>query len=101
LKNSSLIGKNLIENNLRNLEFLFLLEIQRQDEVISPVSHNEIIKENDVLISGDVTHLELLRKFDGLKIGTQEIKHNALNLVDVIISAESNLIRKKRKRSKF
>ncbi|MCW1329646.1 TrkA C-terminal domain-containing protein [Campylobacter jejuni] len=77
LKNSSLIGKNLIENNLRNLEFLFLLEIQRQDEVISPVSHNEIIKENDVLISGDVTHLELLRKFDGLKIGTQEIKHNA------------------------
>ncbi|EAW7389583.1 TPA: SLC13 family permease [Campylobacter jejuni] len=102
LKNSSLIGKNLIENNLRNLEFLFLLEIQRQDEVISPVSHNEIIKENDVLIfSGDVTHLELLRKFDGLKIGTQEIKHNALNLVDVIISAESNLIGKSVKEVNF
>lgn len=95
LKNSSLVGKTIQENGLRNLEFLFLFEIQRQDEIISPVSHDEIIKEGDVLIfSGDITHLETLKKFDGLQMGAQEIKLETLNLVDVVINSESSLIGK-------
>lgn len=102
LKNSSLIGKTIQENGLRNLEFLFLFEIQRQDEIISPVSHDEIIKEGDVLIfSGDITHLETLKKFDGLQMGAQEIKLETLNLVDVVINSESSLIGKSVKEANF
>lgn len=102
LKNSSLVGKTIQENGLRNLEFLFLFEIQRQDEIISPVSHDEIIKEGDVLIfSGDITHLETLKKFDGLQMGAQEIKLETLNLVDVVINSESSLIGKSVKEANF
>lgn len=101
LKNSSLVGKTIQENGLRNLEFLFLFEIQRQDD-ISPVSHDEIIKEGDVLIfSGDITHLETLKKFDGLQMGAQEIKLETLNLVDVVINSESSLIGKSVKEANF
>ncbi|MCR2074920.1 SLC13 family permease, partial [Campylobacter lari] len=95
LKNSKLIGKTIQENGLRNLEFLFLLEIQRKDELIAPVSHNELIKEDDILVfSGDITHLKTLKKFDGLQIGSKDLKLESLNLVDVVINSESNLIGK-------
>lgn len=93
LKNSSLVGKTIQENGLRNLEFLFLLEIQRK---------NELIKEGDELIfSGDIAHLEVLKKFDGLQIGSQDLKLEALNLVDVVINSESNLIGKSVKEVNF
>lgn len=102
LKNSSLVGKSIQDNGLRNLEFLFLLEIQRKDELITPVSHNELIKEGDVLVfSGDVAHLEALKKFDGLQMGANDFKPEALNLVDVVVSPESNLIGKSVKEANF
>ncbi|EAJ4652460.1 SLC13 family permease, partial [Campylobacter coli] len=102
LNNSSLVGKTIQENGLRNLEFLFLLEIQRKDELITPVSHNELIKEGDELIfSGDITHLEALKKFDGLQIGSQDLKLETLNLIDVVINSESNLIGKSVKEANF
>ncbi|EAC1805045.1 SLC13 family permease [Campylobacter coli] len=102
LNNSSLVGKTIQENGLRNLEFLFLLEIQRKDELIAPVSHNELIKEGDELIfSGDIAHLEALKKFDGLQIGSQDLKLETLNLIDVVINSESNLIGKSVKEANF
>lgn len=102
LKNSELIGKSIEENGLRKLEYLFLFEIQRDDYIINPVSKNEIIKENDVLVfSGNINYISILNKFKGISIGKENIKLNELQLVEVIISQESNLVGKSVKESNF
>ncbi|RZD27538.1 SLC13 family permease, partial [Campylobacter jejuni] len=101
LENSSLIGKSIEENKLRNLEFLFLVEIQRNNQSITPVSHNEIINAKDTLIfSGDISQLETLNKFDGLKLADgYELKES--KFIDAIISPTSNLIGKSVKEANF
>lgn len=103
-KDSKLISKSIKENKLRNLEYLFLVEIIREGNSISPVSPSEIIKENDKLIfSGDIKYIDILKKFDGL-ILVDDIKNNdikTLNLVDTIVSSESSLIGKKIKEVNF
>ena len=89
---SSLIGKSIKENGLRALEYLFLLEIQRGDKVISPVTPSEVLEADDRLVfSGDIKHIELLQKFDGLSISDGVDLHK-LNLVDAIVTPESNLV---------
>lgn len=100
-ENSKLIGQTIQENGLRALEYLFLLEIQRDERVISPVSPSEIIEANDKLVfSGDIKHIELLQRFDGLKIGGGVGLHT-LKLVDAIITPESSLIGKLVKEANF
>jgi len=47
---SSYIGKNIEQANLRNLRGLFLIKILRHDETLSPVSPEEIIEKDDILI---------------------------------------------------
>ena len=89
---SNLIGKSIKENGLRALEYLFLLEIQRGEKIVSPVSPSEIIEAGDRLIfSGDIKHIEVLKKFDGLKI-SDGVDLNKLSLVDAIVTPESNLV---------
>lgn len=102
--NSKLVGKSIKNNDLRNLEYLFLVEIIRKNYGISPVNPSEIIEENDKLIfSGDVKHIEVLKKFNGL-ILVDDIKNNdikTLNLIDVIVTAQSSLVGKKVKDANF
>jgi di/tricarboxylate transporter len=101
LENCKLIGKSIKDNKLRNLEYLFLLEIQRNKKTITPVSPTEVIEFGDKLIfSGDIKHIEVLKKFDGLAI-SDGIDIGKLELVDVILSPTSNLIGKKVKESNF
>lgn len=101
LENSSLIGKSIKENKLRNLEYLFLLEITRGNSSISPVGPDEKIQSGDKLIfSGDIKHLEVLKQFDGLILGGGiDIKN--LTLIDTIITPQSSLIGKKVKEANF
>lgn len=101
LSASKLIGKTVLENKLRNLEYLFLSEILREGKIISPVSPNETILENDILLfSGDIKHIDLLSRFDGLKL--EHTKHNLNeNLVEVILSHESTLINQTIKQANF
>lgn len=97
---SKLIGKSIIQNNLRNLEHLFLSEIIRNNTPLCPVKPTEIIQANDILVfSGDVQHVELLNHFDGLIL--EHTKHEVKNLAEVIVSHESNLINTKVKESNF
>ncbi|WP_428025008.1 SLC13 family permease [Arcobacter sp.] len=101
LKNSKLIGKSVLENKLRNLEYLFLSEILRNDKIISPVNPNEIICENDtLLLSGDIKHIEILKNFDGLVLDNVNQKFDK-NIVEVILSHESTLINKTIKDTNF
>jgi di/tricarboxylate transporter len=99
--NSKLIGKSIKDNGLRALEYLFLLEIQRDNKTISPVNPNEVIEADDRLIfNGDIKHIEVLKKFDGLKMSAG-VDLNRLNLVDAIVAPESNLIGKMVKEANF
>ncbi len=95
LPSSNLIGKSIQDNKLRNLDSLFLIEIQRNGLSIAPVSHNEIIQSQDKLIfSGDITQLQVLKKFDGLEF-SQGYKIDKASFVDAIITPTSSLIGKK------
>lgn len=102
--NSKLIGKSVKENGLRNLEYFFLVEIIRRNNSITPVTPSETIEENDKLIfSGDVKHIEVLKKFDGL-IFVDDIKNSdikTLNLVDTIVTSQSSLLGKRVKDANF
>lgn len=101
LKESKLIGKTILENHLRNLEYLFLSEILRDNQVISPVNPSEIIQENDILLfTGDIKHINILKQFHGLKL---EDNYHTLNenIIEAIISHESILINKTIKETNF
>lgn len=103
-QNSKLIGKSVKDNDLRNLEYFFLVEIIRKNNSITPVTPSQIIEENDKLIfSGDVKHIEILRNFDGLVL-VDDIKNSdikTLNLVDTIVTSQSSLVGKRVKDANF
>lgn len=103
-QNSKLIGKSVKDNDLRNLEYFFLVEIIRRNNSITPVNPSETIEENDKLIfSGDVKQIEVLKKFDGL-IFVDDIKNSdikTLNLVDTIVTSQSSLVGKRVKDANF
>ncbi|MDP5053644.1 MAG: SLC13 family permease [Congregibacter sp.] len=83
---SSLIGRSIAENGLRELESLFLVEIVRGEHLISPVAPQEFIAEGDRLIfSGDIAQVSLLERFDGLKTFAAGEGLLSGNLVQVIL----------------
>lgn len=101
LSQSKLIGKSVKENGLRNLEYLYLSEIIRQDTIISPVHPNEIIHESDVLLfSGDVKQIKILERFDGLEL-EQKKQTEKECFVEVIVSTESILLNRTLKEANF
>ncbi|MGR5341938.1 SLC13 family permease [Vibrio astriarenae] len=89
---SSLIGKTIEQNGLRNLEALFLVEILRDGRLISPVSPQEAIEENDrLMFSGDIKKVTLLKEFDGLSLFAHKNGLPLNNLIEVVIRPESVL----------
>jgi len=93
---SDLIGKSIEANSLRNLDGLYLVEIERDGRLISPVRPTEILKENDTLVfTGEVSKVQALQRFPGLKLfGNAAHDLLATNLVEVVVSHESELIGK-------
>ncbi|MEP5765933.1 MAG: SLC13 family permease [Halieaceae bacterium] len=99
---SSLIGKSVIDNKLRDLETLFLVEIVRADHLISPVTPSEVIEAEDKLIfSGDINQLQALDAFDGLKLFAVEEGLLQQNLTEVIVMPNANVEGKTIKESGF
>lgn len=93
MADSPLIGNSIEANQLRNLNGLFLLEIVRHDRLLSPVTPDEVIELGDVLVfTGEVEKVQTLQRFAGLQLfGTQADRLLASNLVEVVISHESEL----------
>ncbi|CAH7382505.1 Sulfate permease, Trk-type [Vibrio chagasii] len=90
---SKLVGKSVLNNGLRSLDGLFLTEIIRDKQLISPVSPSELIMSGDKLVfSGDVSEVKQLSTFDGLKLYVEEEFELNKNLVEVLVSPESVLI---------
>ncbi|WFM69977.1 SLC13 family permease [Halomonas sp. CKK8] len=90
---SELIGRSIEANGLRSLEGLYLLELEREGRLISPVGPEEILQERDTLVfTGEVSKVQALQRFPGLKLfGHQADDLLATNLVEVVISHESEL----------
>ena len=62
-----LVGKSVQEAGLRQLPGLFLMEITREDEVISPVSPDQILRGHDILtFTGIVGTIVELERISGL-----------------------------------
>ncbi|WP_371195540.1 SLC13 family permease [Glaciecola sp. SC05] len=99
---SELIGKSVEQNHLRNLPELFLIEVVRKNRVISPVSPNFIIQENDKLIfTGNVQKLENIEHIKGLTMFAEADGLLSENLTEVIISNRAPIINKTLKQVGF
>jgi len=94
-----LIGKTVEEGGLRHLPGLFLIEIDRDGEVIGPVSPTDRIHENDRLVfTGVVATIIDLEKIPGL-VPAADINYEispakaaARSLVEVVLSPSSPLV---------
>lgn len=101
---SSLVGKTVKEAGLRNLKELFLAEIIRKDEVISPVSPDEVLEADDSLFfSGNTQSIyNLIQHDNGLRIARQDVPgQEQFNFIEAVIPASSNLIGMRIKDSDF
>tara|TARA_R110002110_G_scaffold415561_1_gene650769 strand:- start:70862 stop:72586 length:1725 start_codon:yes stop_codon:yes gene_type:complete len=101
-KDSGLIGKTILDNRLRDLEDLFLVEIVRGNHLITPVTPQEYIEAEDKLIfSGDIKQLEALEAYDGLSLFAVEEGLLSENMMEVIVMPNAAIEGKTVKESGF
>lgn len=99
---SPLVGKTIMANRLRDLEDLFLVEIVRDEHLISPVSPGEFIEAGDKLIfSGDIHQVNALEQFEGLRLFAVEEGLLRENMVEVIVMPNASIEGKTIKDSGF
>ncbi len=102
---SILIGKTVKDAGLRKLQDVFLVEIIRDDKIISPVSPDEILEASDLLFfSGNTEAIyNLIKEDNGLRIPKQDKLEVAgqFHFVEAVIPANSNLIGVRIKDSDF
>ncbi|MFV8826399.1 SLC13 family permease [Alkalihalobacterium sp. APHAB7] len=103
-----LIHKTIKEANLRQLKGLYLFEVIREKEKLSPVKSSMKIKEGDRLIfTGLISTIAELEKIKGLhletgsELGLDTLKNGATKLVEVVVSHQSSLLKKRIKDSYF
>jgi di/tricarboxylate transporter len=97
LLGSTLVGRTIETNGLRQLDGLFLLEIVREQRLLSPVSPEELVQADDHLIfTGELSKVQALQKFDGLQVfgGAQAHELLTSNLMEVVLTQQSELVNK-------
>ncbi len=106
--NCPLIGKSVENAGLRHLPGLFLIEISRGDETITPVSPNDVLRANDQLVfTGVVTTIADLERIPGLvpavdsSFETRPEQRVMRELTEVVLSRTSPLIGLTVKESNF
>jgi di/tricarboxylate transporter len=94
-----LAGKRVSEAGLRHLPGLFLIEIEREGQVIGPVAPDEVIQANDRMVfTGVVSTIVDLEKIPGLVSAADsryEVSTNkqwARQLCETVISPSSPLV---------
>ncbi|MCF6093258.1 SLC13 family permease [Microaerobacter geothermalis] len=105
---SVVIGKTIEEAGLRNLTGLYLIEIIRNHERITPVPFYEEIQSGDRLIfTGIVSTIVELQNMKGLRIETgselniDQLKNGHAQLVEAVVSHHSTLLHKSIKQNNF
>ena len=107
-ENCPIVGKSVEEAGLRNLTGLYLFEIARGGELITPVSASEKIRAGDRLIfTGIVSTIAELQTIKGLEIETDnpvdlpDLQNGDAQLVEAVISSHSSLLNKTVKQVQF
>jgi len=96
---SRLIGKSIEEAGLRQLPGLYVVEIDRAGQLITPVTPDEIVEEGDNLVfTGIVSSIIELEKFSGLQPVDESARSRTAHekrrgrMCEVVISQTSPLI---------
>ena len=93
-----LIGQTIEEAGLRHLPGLFLVEIDRAGEVLTPAAPRDVIRAQDQLVfTGIVSTIVDLEKIPGLVAVSETVSEAATtreqrNLIEVVLSHTSPLI---------
>lgn len=102
------LDKRVGQAGLRDLKGLYLIEIIRGDERISPVRSTTVIKSGDRLIfTGLISTIADLQKIKGLELETgtnidlDDLKDGSTKLVDAVVSDQSSLLSKSIKQLQF
>lgn len=100
---SKLIGKTVKDAGLRNLKDVFLVEIIRDERIISPVAPEEILEPGDSLFfSGNTDSIyKLIKEDNGLTIPKETDVEDHFNFVEAVIPANSALVGMRIKDSDF
>ncbi len=103
-----LIGKKVSEAGLRHLTGLFLIEIDRNEEVITPVRPEDEIRANDRLVfAGVISTIVELERIPGLVPAVDDFyeadpkRRERRCLTEVVLSRSSPLIRRTLKQADF
>ena len=99
---SRLVGNTVLENGLRDLGELFLVELVRQGRLMTPVMPDEHLEAGDRLIfSGDVTKVGILERFHGLRSFALDQGLLGANLTEVVLLPGAPVIGLTIKQSEF
>lgn len=103
--NSPLNGKTIAQAGLRSLKGVYLVEIIRGDETLSPVEPTEKIDREDVLIfAGDTENIvELLSNGRGLILPKPADTRNEdkVNVIEAVVGTNSSLVGRTPKEIEF
>jgi di/tricarboxylate transporter len=90
---SPVVGKTVQKAGLRELGGVFLVQIYRDGQLISPISPQQIIEQNDRLqFSGDIKEAHKIASISGLELSASGEVHSEQNFVEVILAHTSGLI---------
>lgn len=102
---SPLNGRSILDAGLRNMKGVYLVEIIRENKIISPVPPNEILESSDTLIfAGDTNSVIDLTMMDlGIELPKKFISPNErdVNVIEAVIAANSSITGKTVKQSNF
>ena len=102
---SPLIGQTVLDAGLRNLQGVYLVEIQRHGKMISPITPHEIIQKDDVLFfAGDTTNImDLMNEQKGLILPEKasDYHQDKTEVIEAVVAGFSSIIAKTVKESNF
>ena len=105
--NAAIIGQSIEEAGLRNLPGLYLSSIERNDVHLPAVGPGEGLQAGDLLVFvGILESVKDLRSIRGLAPATDEVERldvnmGARSLVEVVVSANSPLVHRTVRESRF
>lgn len=102
------VNKSVKKAGLTDLNGLYLIEIIRKHERVSPVRDTTIIQTGDRLIfAGELSIIAELQKINGLKLRTgselefEDLKNGTTHLIEAVVSHRSTILSKSIKQSRF
>ncbi len=99
---SPIVGKTVQMAGLRELGDIFLVQIYRDGNLISPIGPQQIIEQNDRLqFSGDIKEAHRVASIPGLELADGDTVHAEQSFVEVVLSHTSGLLGKTIKEAGF